>query len=200
MIHRKPSGGVKDKGLTGRDEADDENEGNASQSTKSSLPSKLYINHSPSSSSRIPFRPRGTTSTSPQSGVNRQNGLGWESLLSLLPKSVQIRLRPIVSNPWLLAALSIPIPLVVIATVIITIRRKILKKRNELAGRLVGKVGETAVAVGQSTVAVDAMADVRAKLRRTRAGGMLGWFRAWLGWWIKKFGGVWKMATTITYL
>lgn len=179
------------------EEADDEKEV-ASHSTESSLPSKLYVNHSPGSSTRGPLRPRASS----ESGTTRSTSArtSWESLLVLLPKSVQVRVRPIVSNPWLLAAVSIPIPLIVLMTVILAIRRKIVRKRNELAGRAVGKLAEAAVSVGQSTTAVNAMADVRARLKGTRAKGMVEWMKAWLGWWIRKFGGVWKMATTITYL
>ncbi|WWC70476.1 uncharacterized protein I206_104427 [Kwoniella pini CBS 10737] len=106
------------------------------------------------------------------------------SALLVLPPTMSKQLRAIFGNR-LSYLLAIPLPVILVLTFLLRRRRR----RN-------------AVTLLPSTGVVNNARDIRARLRlvRARNRGWYDWFLFYLNWWIRKFAGVWKLATTITFM
>ncbi|WWD02674.1 hypothetical protein V865_000715 [Kwoniella europaea PYCC6329] len=113
------------------------------------------------------------------------NSRVYQLILSIFPSSISQKLDSLLGNN-LSYFLSIPIPLIIILTLIIRLRHRNQRNRNS----------------SLLPTTQNGLDDVRTRLRlaRIRQRGWWGWVMYYLNWWINKFGGVWKLGTTITYL
>ncbi|WWC61583.1 uncharacterized protein I303_104167 [Kwoniella dejecticola CBS 10117] len=106
------------------------------------------------------------------------------SALSVLPPSISKQLRYALGDriSYLLA---IPLPIVLL--LVFFLRRR---RRQRIDGLL------------PATQVLNNAKDIRARLRlvRARNRGWYDWFMFYLNWWIRKFAGVWKLGTTITFM
>ncbi|KAK6910401.1 hypothetical protein I203_104433 [Kwoniella mangroviensis CBS 8507] len=143
-----------------------------------------------SKSSKLKNNPASESSTS-RSKLSEERDTAINSrihqlILSIFPSSISQRLDSLLGNN-LSYFLSIPIPLIIILTLIIRLRRR--NQRRNMNSSL-------------SPTTQNGLVDVRTRLRlaRIRQRGWWGWVMHYLNWWINKFGGVWKLGTTITYL
>ncbi|WVQ67971.1 uncharacterized protein L199_006176 [Kwoniella botswanensis] len=142
-----------------------------------------------SKSSILNNNPTSESSTS-RSKLSRERDISVNSrihqlILSIFPSSISQRLDSLLGNN-LSYFISIPIPPIIILTLIIRLRRRNQRNRNP----------------SLLPTTQNGLEDVRTRLRlaRIRQRGWWGWVMYYLNWWINKFGGVWKLGTTITYL
>ncbi|ODO08899.1 hypothetical protein L198_00638 [Cryptococcus wingfieldii CBS 7118] len=101
-----------------------------------------------------------------------------------IPQSILGRLLALSdSSPYLM---SLPLPLILFLLIFLRFRR----------------THRSRPPASQSTISLGSRSQVQARLAQIRAGqrGWLEWAWWYLKWWVAKFGGVWKLGTTITYV
>ena len=216
--------------LSGKDRAsgggDDQS---VSESTRSTLPSRIFVNPFPSLSRTSPLG-----ATSPQypygkagngrggsPSPNDDRPAGWAALIAFLPRSLRARVEPILRSPWLLA-LILGIPTILGSVVGAMIVRKLLRRyiarlrskgRTQMQTQVLGASTQASPAgIGGAIAPASASAarsskktgdlvvsDLKERMKRQREGWMR-WVRGLVGWWLSKLWGVWEMGTTITYV
>ncbi|TXT03819.1 hypothetical protein VHUM_04340 [Vanrija humicola] len=149
----RSSRAVKGKARASRDESDADSTVQPPESEATAVPNKIHVRPPPAGGSGAP-RPRSTN-----------------TVLSLLPLSLQHRLQDLWASGWLPA---LPIPALIVLLLVYRRRRA-------------GQAGTN-------------VATVRERLQRARVQGLGPWFAWWLKWWAEKVAGVWKLGTTITYM
>lgn len=183
------------------DEADSTPGTAPSLTSDSTLPSKIYINHPSSEGSTSaaggnrpqrldPYR-RGDRGGSASSFTS-----AFSALLSALPTPLARRLSGM--GRYTLLGLAIPLPIILLVSLIVWIRRKQQRIAVALAAGAAEGVARAAVSGGAVTPST--LAQIRDKVRRAREEGLVNWMKWFLRWWIDKFVGVWRMGTTITYV
>ncbi|KIR33659.1 hypothetical protein I307_02224 [Cryptococcus deuterogattii 99/473] len=91
-------------------------------------------------------------------------------------------------SPLTLTAITLPLPLLIIFTVIRLRRSRRARQQTTILGGAKGGSGNT-------------LLQVQHRLRRVRTQeGWWNWVLWYLKWWLAKFAGVWKLGTTITYV
>lgn len=99
---------------------------------------------------------------------------------------------------YTLLGLTIPLPIILLVSLMVWVRRKQQRVAAALAAGAAEGVARAAVAGGAVTPST--LAQIRDKVRRAREEGLVNWMKWFLRWWIDKFVGVWRMGTTITYV
>lgn len=134
--------------------------------------------------------PRGSSSSrrGDNSSISRSNNMHpiLQSLLDRLPNSISATLQSF--SPLTLTAITLPLPLLIIFTVIRLRRSRRARQQTTIVGGARGGSGNT-------------ISQVQHRLQRVRAQeGWWDWVLWYLKWWLAKFAGVWKLGTTITYV
>ncbi|WVQ77170.1 hypothetical protein IAR50_006853 [Cryptococcus sp. DSM 104548] len=134
------------------------------------------------------FKP--SPSGTPIPAERRLSAVGLSGVLARIvsslpfPRRIQERLVALSeSSPYLM---SLPLPLILFLVIFLRLRRT---RRPRPSG-------------GHSTVTAVPGSRVQARLAQIRAQqrGWLEWAWWYFKWWVAKFGGVWKLGTTITYV
>lgn len=134
--------------------------------------------------------PRGSSSSrrGTNSSISRSNNMHpiLHSLLDRLPNSISATLQSF--SPLTLTAITLPLPLLIIFTVIRLRRSRHARQQTTIVGGARGGSRNT-------------LSQVQHRLQRVRAQeGWWDWVLWYLKWWLAKFAGVWKLGTTITYV
>ncbi|UOH79093.1 hypothetical protein LQV05_000083 [Cryptococcus neoformans] len=110
-----------------------------------------------------------------------------QSLLGRLPTSLSTTLQSL--SPITLTVITIPLPLLIIFTIIRLRRSRPARQQTTIVEGMRGGSGNT-------------LSQVQHRLQRVRAQqrGWWDWVLWYLRWWLTKFAGVWKLGTTITYV
>ncbi|ORY21909.1 hypothetical protein BCR39DRAFT_552705 [Naematelia encephala] len=179
----------KDKHKDNEREKENEKDETTSQS---SIPSKIYIHHPQDSHSSSTSKPT-TRSETFNRLWNRRRRTWISNIIPFLPESSILQWK------------FLPIPLLAGLIILMTLRRRFILGRNKNRMNLGAGVGvDVGVVVGGGGVGVLAMNQVRQRLLRARLQGQgqgwRQWVMFWLEWWIKRFIGVWNLATTVTYV
>lgn len=170
---------------------DDEKHATASTSTASSMPSKIWVNHprpgpAHDAPDRASAKGKGRLGSYSENVVSRANQT-VQAIFGLLPPTIQQRLLALTQSPWM--SLALPLPLIAIVVAIITIRRRLTRRATTVV--------KSTVAAAGSGPALEA---VRERMDALRARGFAQWIWWYLRWWLRKFAGVWKLGTTVTYM
>lgn len=110
-----------------------------------------------------------------------------QSLLGRLPTSLSTTLQSL--SPVVLTVITIPLPLLIIFTIIRLRRSRFARQQTTVVGGARGSSGNTVLQVQH-----------RLQRVRTQQRGWWDWVLWYLRWWLAKFAGVWKLGTTITYV
>ncbi|KAE8537709.1 hypothetical protein D1P53_005765 [Cryptococcus gattii VGV] len=134
--------------------------------------------------------PRGSSSSrrGNNSSISRSNNMHpiLQSLLDRLPNSISATLQSF--SPLTLTAITLPLPLLIIFTVIRLRRSRRARQQTTIVGDARRGSGNT-------------LSQVQHRLQRVRAQeGWWDWVLWYLKWWLARFAGVWKLGTTITYV
>lgn len=110
-----------------------------------------------------------------------------QSLLGRLPTSLSTTLQSL--SPVVLTVITIPLPLLIIFTIIRLRRSRFARQQTTVVGGARGGSRNTVLQVQH-----------RLQRVRTQQRGWWDWVLWYLRWWLAKFAGVWKLGTTITYV